>query len=180
MRKLIDLTGQRFGKLMILHRLPSINGQTQWQCQCDCGKKKRIQAVHLKTGHTQSCGCSWHEFGKKRTSWKGHGEIPSAFFSRIVSGAKKRHIPFEISIEYIWKLFLRQDRKCAFSGLPLDFTHGRNHHHKGTASLDRIDSTRGYVNGNVQWVHKDVNWMKQDYSNDYFLTMCKTIVKHNT
>ena len=35
--------------------------------------------------------------------------------------------------------------------------------YKGTASLDRIDSTKGYVRGNIQWVHKDINWFKRDY-----------------
>jgi len=177
--KLTDITNKRFGKLTVICRVPNTNTQPRWKCRCDCGKEKDVQGAHLKNGHTKSCGCSWYEFGKTRTSWKGHGEIPSAFFKRVINGAKKRNIPFDISIEYVWKLLLKQDKKCALSGLPLDFTHGRKHHHKGTASLDRIDSKGGYVEGNIQWVHKDVNWMKQDYSNDYFLTMCKTIVKYN-
>lgn len=177
--RFIDLAGKKFGKLLVLHKVPSTNSQIRWKCRCDCGKEKTIQGVHLRSSHTQSCGCSWYEFGKSRTSWKGHGEIPSTLFTRIVNGAKKRNIHFDVSIEYLWELFLSQDRKCALSGLDLDFSYGRNHHHKGTASLDRIDSVKGYVEGNVQWVHKDVNWMKQDYSNDYFLTMCETIVKHN-
>ena len=145
-------------------------------CKCDCGKEKRVQAVHLKSGHTQSCGCAWYEFGKTRISWKGCGDMPSAHFKRILNGAKKRKIPFNINIKYVWDLYLKQNKKCALSGLPLDFSYGRNCHHKGTASLDRIDSTKGYVKNNVQWVHKDINWMKQDYSNDYFIQMCKLIV----
>ena len=42
-------------------------------------------------------------------------------------------------------------------------------------SLDRIDSNNGYVEGNVQWVHKDVNMMKKDYNQEYFINICKLI-----
>lgn len=175
MKTITNLVGQKFGKLTVLYQTPNTNSQPRWMCRCDCGKEKTVQGCHLKSGHTQSCGCSWYKFGKSRTSWKGHGDIPSTMFGRIVSNAKKRNISFDITIEYIWDLFLEQNKMCALSGLPLDFTYGRNHHYKGTASLDRIDSSKGYVKGNVQWVHKDVNWMKQDYSTDYFLKMCKLI-----
>lgn len=176
--KKIDLTGQRFGKLTVLGLIKPLNKNNRclyWKCKCECGNEKNIQGGHLRSGHTNSCGCSWYEFGKQRKSWKGHGEIPSTYFTRLLSGAKKRKHPFNITIEYLWKLFLKQERKCALSGLPLDFTYGRNHHHKGTASVDRIDSTKGYIENNVQWVHKDINWMKQDYSNEYFLKLCNII-----
>lgn len=49
----------------------------------------------------------------------------------------------------------------------------------GTASLDRIDSSKGYVVGNVQWVHKDVNTVKWDLTLDNFFRVCKMVVEHN-
>jgi len=79
--------------------------------------------------------------------------------------------PFEITIEAVWDLFLAQNRKCALSGLPLKFGSGN----KGNASLDRIDSTKGYTLGNVQWVDKDVNKMKMDLSQPYFIELCRRI-----
>ena len=48
-----------------------------------------------------------------------------------------------------------------------------------TASLDRIDNTKGYTQDNVQWVHKDINRIKSDLSQEYFLTLCKTVVDWN-
>lgn len=48
----------------------------------------------------------------------------------------------------------------------------------GTASLDRIDSTKGYVVGNVQRVHKSVNMMKQSLPNHIFIDWCQKIAKH--
>ena len=47
-----------------------------------------------------------------------------------------------------------------------------------TASLDRIDSSKGYVPGNIQWVHKDVNWMKGSFTQEYFVNICKKISKN--
>ena len=48
-----------------------------------------------------------------------------------------------------------------------------------TASLDRIDSSRGYTLDNIQWVHKDLNKMKTNYPNDYFIKMCKYVANNN-
>ena len=57
MPKALDLTGQRFGKLVALSKAPSRSGKTYWLCQCDCGNQKEIQTNHLTSGATQSCGC---------------------------------------------------------------------------------------------------------------------------
>lgn len=74
----------------------------------------------------------------------------------------------------VWELFLKQERKCALSKEEIRFP--SNYKDKtGTASLDRIDSNLGYVEGNVQWVHKDVNKMKSDFSEEYFICWCKKI-----
>jgi hypothetical protein len=48
-----------------------------------------------------------------------------------------------------------------------------------SASLDRIDSSKGYVKGNVQWTHKTVNIMKQAMSDEELIDWCKVIVKNN-
>lgn len=50
----------------------------------------------------------------------------------------------------------------------------------GTASLDRIDGARGYVEGNVWWVHKDVNVMKMDLEVDYFVDLREGIARNDT
>lgn len=77
-------------------------------------------------------------------------------------------------------MFLQQNRKCALSGIDIDFKKG-NDVKRGlqTASLDRIDSSKGYIVGNVQWVHKDINFMKGTLSNNQFLELCNLVSKHN-
>ena len=49
-----------------------------------------------------------------------------------------------------------------------------------TMSLDRIDNNKGYIEENVQWVHKDINMMKRIYSQDYFIYMCKLVAECNS
>lgn len=57
--KLQDLTGQKFGRLTVikLHHYDSNSRHYYWECECDCGGKAVVYGGHLKSGHTQSCGC---------------------------------------------------------------------------------------------------------------------------
>lgn len=55
-RKIIDLTGQRFGLLKVIEKAGSNNGVI-WLCQCDCGNRCTVRADNLKSGRTESCGC---------------------------------------------------------------------------------------------------------------------------
>ena len=62
MSKIVDLTGQRFGKLVVIGRADDYvykNGKhrTRWICQCDCGNITIVAQDKLKSGHTKSCGC---------------------------------------------------------------------------------------------------------------------------
>ena len=57
-RKLIDFTGQRFGRLTVIGRSSEVgDGRVIWHCKCDCGKECDVLANNLRRGHTISCGC---------------------------------------------------------------------------------------------------------------------------
>ena len=172
--KFVDITGHRFGKLTALYRTCTQNRHYKWRCRCECGKEKDIQGGHLRSGHTTSCGCSWYKFGGKHQSWKGYNEISGRFFKSILHNAKVRNLPVEITIEELWDLFISQDKKCALTNLPIEFeaNHGRI---KGIASLDRIDSSKGYIKGNIQWVHSTINNMKWDMPQEEFIRFCKLV-----
>ena len=76
-----------------------------------------------------------------------------------------------------WELFEAQDKRCALSGVPLKFsTNIRDQRGTQTASLDRIDSSKGYVLGNVQWVHKKVNIMKNVMPEVELLEWCERVL----
>ena len=55
--KKVELTGQRYGKLTVLHRAENIDGRTAWVCRCDCGNETIVKTYHLRCGHTKTCGC---------------------------------------------------------------------------------------------------------------------------
>lgn len=63
------------------------------------------------------------------------------------------------------------------SGIPLAFD-TRSGFGDGNASLDRIDSSKGYVKNNLQWLHKDINIMKRHHSEKYFLELCQKITEY--
>ncbi|WP_260164830.1 AP2 domain-containing protein [Lentilactobacillus buchneri] len=57
MSKLIDLTGKRFGRLVVLKRGPNQGEQPMWLCKCDCGNQTEAQGINLQSGYIRSCGC---------------------------------------------------------------------------------------------------------------------------
>lgn len=79
MAKVIDLTGQRFERLLVLERAPSKNGEAYWKCQCDCGNIKEIRGRNLRNGITVSCGC------KGRESLKPASDITNEKFTRLTA-----------------------------------------------------------------------------------------------
>lgn len=73
MPTLIDITGKRFGRLLVERKtIPDRWGVTQWICLCDCGKEVVVRGKHMKTGVTKSCGCLKQENLIPRPFPKGH------------------------------------------------------------------------------------------------------------
>jgi len=179
--KLKDLTGQIFGKWTVLYRVQAHRKHTIWRCMCECGMEKDVYATHLVSGKSTRC-LKCKPRGKDHHQWRGCGDISGDFWDSIKRGAngksRRKPVEFSITIEYVWELFLKQDKKCALSGQEIRINYNTLHGH--TASLDRIDSSLGYTIDNVQWVHKDVNMMKRTYDQEYFIDICKLIASHNT
>lgn len=60
--KFSDLTGQRFGHLTVIRRVPNKGKDTAWKCLCDCGKTTEVASSNLKrSNENRSCGCMWHK-----------------------------------------------------------------------------------------------------------------------
>lgn len=77
MSKHADITGQRFGKLVVIREVPRDQIQKRsWECLCDCGKTVFLETGNLTTGNTKSCGClrleSVRESGLKRRKYHGN------------------------------------------------------------------------------------------------------------
>ena len=182
-----NIKDQKFGKLLVveLHNQSLAKRPiNRWKCICDCGQVTLVQQNHLIRGTTKSCGCLHKRIGKESPFYKGYEEISLDFFNHIKACEKpqkyRQKRDFTVTIEYLWNLYIKQNKKCAISGVEIKFTErlgsrGR----RCSASLDRIDSTKGYIEGNVQWVHKIVNIMKNKTDMNEFISWCSKIAKHN-
>lgn len=179
--------GEKFGKLTIKRRWTEKwndrkSKETICECICDCGGICITPARYLR-GHKASCGCLQKINNKDHHGWKGHGEISKSFWSDIVRGCKRssKTIDFNLSIEDAWQKFLDQNRKCALTGVEIGFSQRCNRYgvEDKTASLDRIDSSKGYSLCNVQWVHKTINLMKLTQTQDDFIKWCKLVASVN-
>jgi hypothetical protein len=115
--------------------------------------------------------------GPPKNTGKGrYEEILYSWFDIKKRSAKDRGHSWDLEIEDVWQLYLDQDKKCALSGMDIGWSKTGL---TATASIDRIDSSEGYLLENVQLVHKDVNFMKQNYDQDYFIGVCKLIATYN-
>jgi len=169
------LEGQKFGQLTAIKEVRKKGEPKKWLCLCDCGREKEIIEKNLIRGGSKTCGAGVHIVASKNGFFKGCGDIGLWYFNQCLAGAISRNLEFSITIEQIWDLFLKQNRKCALSGKELKITSCKI---KGNASLDRIDSSKGYTLNNVQWVTKEINQMKSNLDEKYFLQICKEIANH--
>ena len=184
-----NLVEKRFGKLLVLKRVenyvrPNGKKMSQWLCLCDCGNTIVAARSNLIGLGTTSCGCSRRE-SAKRLFWRGYESISGTYWRQVKSNAKARALDFTITIEEAWNLFVEQEGKCALSGEllvmdPLHWQNTRLRSSKQTASLDRIDSSLGYVSGNVRWISKTINKMRLNMTDEEFVEECRKVVAHHS
>ena len=173
-----DIIGNKIGELTVTNKKERKNGRWWYECVCSCGNKKQIIRNNLISNHTKSCGCLKNRHSSSKKGWSGFGEISGRTWYLIKQKSEQRNIKFDISIEYAWDLFEKQNRKCAYSGMELSMVSRKKKYSEKTASLDRINNELGYIVGNVHWVHKHVNIMKHKHDECYFLSLCKLITEN--
>lgn len=149
MSQLIDMTGKRLNRLVVLERSENRSGRSRWLCKCDCGNFKTVDGVHLRSGHTRSCGCLMREvIGQVNRS---HG-LTETFMYRCWRAIKTRcynkNIPeyeryggrgIVMAEEWI------DDFTCFYKHIGDPPNDGQAY------SIDRIDHSGDYVPGNVRW-----------------------------
>ena len=114
---------------------------------------------------------------KNNPKYSGAGEITTTYWSHIQDGAKTRGLEFSITKEYAIKLLHNQEYRCKLSNvdirLPTLYADKRAWEYN--SSLDRIDSKKGYIEGNVQWIHKSLQKLKWDLDEKELYDWCKLI-----
>ena len=152
----------------------TFNHHNQLIVRCSCGTTSTLSAATAKSVRSKRCtSCSY----KKISENKSCGNVHYTYYLQIKNAAARRNIDFAISMEDMWDQYQKQKGICIMTGLGLTLTNSNNFRLQ-TASLDRIDSKQGYIKGNIQWIHKDVNKMKMDLDEVKFLSIVRQISKY--
>lgn len=173
----LDLIGNTFGKLEVVSKHSSNNKKVRWNVRClVCSNEYDLATDTLKknTNGCSSCTRINSPKGVNSIYWRGGRYISSIFLSNVKRSAKKRTIDVTIEISDLDAVWEMQEGKCAYTGRQLTLSGD-----DCTASLDRIDSSKGYIPFNIQFVHKTVNVMKWALSEEEFLTFIKDIYAHS-
>ena len=93
----------------------------------------------------------------------------------LCTKAKGRTKEFSINTSDLLEVLIKQNGRCAYTKLPLLATANQFN----TVSLDRVDSSKGYVVGNIQLVCAAINKMKQEYTEEVFLLFCLLVTQNN-
>jgi hypothetical protein len=162
-----DLSGLTFGRLFVTRFLGQVkNGKnskcTLWECRCSCGSVIERPGYSLVEGNVQSCGCIRRD-RKKENAPTAHRR---AMVAHAKCRAKKQGLEFNLTLDDI-----QIPAICPLLDIPL--VGGIGAPHDGNPSIDRIDSDKGYVRGNV-WV---ISWRANRLKNDATLEELKRLVK---
>lgn len=144
-----------------------------YEVQCECGSTRWMTASEFYNPNraAQCMECAAIQRGQEAKIKNGLvGELDADKYGKIKKGAEARHIMFSISQQYLWDLYELQNRKCAITGDDIPVIK--------KASLDRIDSNLGYIEGNVQWVSKQANLSKHVMSMSELYEFCRKVLNH--
>lgn len=175
-----NFVGAQVGEYTVI-RLAGQNkyGSRLWLCRCKCGYEREFLTAALsgngRRSATRCPGCTIRKMEEENREVSG---IPHRFWKRFTDQAARRNIPVLLTREEAQALYESQDYRCALSGEAIYFTRLRtNFNRYTTASLDRVDSSRPYELGNVQWVHKVANMMKGTLSQAEFFSWCQRVAR---
>ncbi len=165
--------GHKVGEEVAGKRLVAYAGMNKhrhhaWTWECiNCGRVSGPSTYsHLK----RSIRCIGCNVGENSGRWKGYKELTGVWLGQYAYGAKKRGIAWDVTPEQLWDLWISQDGKCAYTGRQLK--------HGVDASLDRIDNSKGYIPGNIQLGHPDINRMKSEFDASYSIKLCEEVSRN--
>lgn len=115
--KIDDLTGRRFGRLLVIDRIENQNGDVRYLCKCDCGTEKVFYAENLRRGLTTSCGC----FRKEKLSQLYFQDLTGQTFGRLTVESLSSYD--EKNNSYYWNCVCTCGAKTIVAGCHLKNCH---------------------------------------------------------
>ena len=172
--------GDVYNNLEAIEYSHKVNNVVYWKFKClICNNEHVARLYDTRRGRVKSCGCNKNK-GSNNGQWKGHLGISGRTYSHYKENAIKRDISFEVTLEELWQAYLNQERKCPYTGIDLILEcKDIDARTPSNASLDRIDSKLGYIDGNVQWVYKPINVFKGTFSHAEFINLCKLVTENH-
>lgn len=147
------------------------NNALYYKVSCKCGAERLKQPGELVHGAKMCPKCARELLIPKIVKKNGAiGDLRISKLWKINNSAKARNLECSLTMEYLWDLYLKQNKKCAITG---DYLPNIN-----KASLDRIDSSKGYIEGNVQWVTSIANICKYTLTMEELIDFCKKVINH--
>ncbi len=178
-----DLTGIRFGRLLVLERDQDrllTRKQFYWKVKCDCGTVKVVRGCSLKS-HTRSCGCIQKEAARKngKNTKKDHNiTLSKDIFTNYKRRARVKNFSWELSLDEFRK-FIKLDcfycQKEPSNKICRPRSKDRCIVYNG---IDRIDSKLGYTKNNIVACCAQCNTSKNDYTLDEFKDWIRRVYKN--
>ncbi len=141
--KLVDITGQRFGRLTAVSRAESDGSNAWWLCLCECGAQARVRLCHLKSGSIKSCGC-----GPKGRHRSQHGMTYTRVYRIWRQMHQRCENPKAEGYENYGGRGIKVDTR--WDQFPNFFEDMGECPSKGH-TIDRIDTNKGYGKDNCKW-----------------------------
>lgn len=174
-----DITGKRFGRLVVTKFSERKNGITFWECLCDCGTTKVLRSGNLSrtTNHTTSCGCFARETASKRNTKPDGLSGARRKYLDYIHSAKNRKHEFALTFDQWYKL---TQQICHYCGVPPLQINTRKGYSTSFAynGLDRVDNSIGYVINNVVPCCKVCNIAKRNMALEDFKAWVHRVHTH--
>jgi len=170
-----NMMGQSFGQWTVLRLgYGTKKRERYWKCRCKCGTVKNVLGNSLRKGISKSCGCMGHP---KARLPKGTASFNKLFLQYKQKSAKSRGYSFRVSKKYFQILTKQNCYYCGMKPSNIMTSKGCNGDYLYTG-IDRVDNSKGYVEGNVVACCARCNYWKKAHSQKDFLAHVERIHKH--
>lgn len=180
-----DLSGKSFARWTVLgpwkKRRHGMSNYTVWECKCECGTIKWVISAMLTNGGSRSCGCLQREIVAEASKSRRLPRDVIAQKSRFCGyrgSARDRNYPFEITQSQFGDLTSSACFYCGTEKSQVYFRKQRDASFYGNG-IDRVDNSKGYIEGNVVPCCRKCNVMKRTMGAEEFISHCRSISNHH-